>query len=62
MPHAKAALTPRHRLKVARLVVDQGWPISEVSARFHVSWPAVKRWAGRYRTSQSLKETPPLAE
>lgn len=24
MPHPNAALTPRHRLKVARLVVDDG--------------------------------------
>ena len=29
--HANAALTPRHRLKVARLVVDKGWPISEIA-------------------------------
>lgn len=38
MSHANAALTPRHRLKVACLVVDDGWPISEVAARFQVSW------------------------
>lgn len=43
MSHPNAALTPRHRLKVARLVVDDGWPISEVAARFQVSWPTVKR-------------------
>lgn len=34
MSRPNAALTPRHRLKVARLVVDEGWPISEVAARF----------------------------
>jgi len=43
MSHVNAALTPRHRLTVARLVVDDGWPISEVAARFQVSWPTVKR-------------------
>jgi len=48
MTHANAALTPRHRLKVAQLVVDGGYPISEVAARFQVSWPTVKRWADRY--------------
>jgi transposase len=37
MSHPNAALTPRHRLTVARLVVDDGWPISEVAARFQVS-------------------------
>lgn len=47
MSHANAALTPRHRLKVAQLVVEDGWPISEVAARFQVSWPTVKRWADR---------------
>lgn len=30
MSHVNAALTPRHRLKVACLVVDDRWPISEV--------------------------------
>ena len=44
--HANATLTPRHRLKVAQLVVDDGWPISEVAARFQVSWPTVKRLIG----------------
>ncbi len=48
MSHKNAALTPRHRLQVARLVVEDGWPISEVAARFQVSWPTVKRWADRY--------------
>ena len=33
MVHPNAALTPRHRLQVARLVVDDGYPISEVAAR-----------------------------
>ena len=56
MPHANAALTPRHRLIVARLVVEDGWPISEVAARFQVSWPTVKRWADRYRTGQSMQD------
>lgn len=54
MSHANAALTPRHRLKVARLVVDQGWPITEVAARFQVSWPTVKRWVERYRSGESM--------
>lgn len=39
MSHANAALTPRHRLIVAQLAVDDGHPISEVAARFKVSWP-----------------------
>lgn len=48
MSHANAALTPRARLRVARLVVEDGYPISEVAARFQCSWPTVKRWVERY--------------
>ena len=54
--HANAALTPRHRLKVARLVVEAGWPISEVAARFQVSWPTVRRWVDRYRAGESMQD------
>jgi len=54
--HANAALTPRHRLKVARLVVDEEWPISEIAARFQVSWPTVKRWVDRYLSGESMQD------
>ena len=54
--HANATLTPRHRLKVAQLLVDDGWPISEVAARFQVSWPTVKRWVDRYRAGESMQD------
>jgi len=47
--HANAALTPRARLRLARLVVDDGWPIARVAELFQVSWPTAKRWADRYR-------------
>lgn len=56
MSHANAALTPRHRLIVARLVIEDGWPVSEVATRFQVSWPTVKRWADRYRAGQSMQD------
>jgi transposase-like protein len=46
----------RHRLKVAQLVVDQGYPISEVAARFQVSWPTVKRWADRYAAGEPMAD------
>jgi len=42
-------LTPRARLRLARLVVDDGWPITRAAERFEVSWPTAKRWADRYR-------------
>ena len=49
MSHANAALTPRARLRLARLVVDQNWPIARAAERYDVSWPTAKRWADRYR-------------
>ncbi|TDC25365.1 IS481 family transposase [Micromonospora sp. 15K316] len=49
MSHASAALTPRARLRLAKLVVDQGWPIARAAERYDVSWPTAKRWADRYR-------------
>ena len=48
MPHANAPLNERHRLKLARLVVDEGWPIARAAERYDVSWPTAKRWAVRY--------------
>ncbi len=56
MSHRNAALTPRHRLRVARLVVEEGWPISEVAARFQVSWPTVKRWVDRYLAGEPMQD------
>jgi transposase InsO family protein len=47
--HANAALTPKARLKLARLVVDDGWSIARAAERFQVSWPTAKRWVERYR-------------
>ena len=49
MSHANAALTPRARLRLARLIVDQGWPVARAAERYDVSWPTANRWAQRYR-------------
>ena len=47
--HANAALTPRARLRLARLVVEEGWPVARAAERYDVSWPTARRWAERYR-------------
>ncbi len=47
--HANAALTPRARLRLARLIVDQGWPVPRAAERYDVSWRTAKKWADRYR-------------
>ena len=48
MSHANAALTPRHRLRLARLIVDDHQSIVFAARVFNVSWPTAKRWADRY--------------
>ena len=48
MSHANAALTPVQRLRIARLIVDEGWPIAHAAVFFHVASPTAKRWAERY--------------
>jgi transposase InsO family protein len=47
--HANAVLTPRQRLRLARLVVEDNWPKSRVAEFFGVSWKTADRWAERYR-------------
>jgi transposase InsO family protein len=49
MSHANAPLTPTGRLRLARCVVDEGWPLRRAAERFQVSVPTAQRWAGRYR-------------
>jgi transposase InsO family protein len=46
--HANAALTPRARLRLARLIVDFGWPPARAAERYDVSWKTAKKWADRY--------------
>ena len=49
MSHANAALTPRARLRLARLVVDDNWTYAEAAKMFMVSPRTAKKWAERYR-------------
>ncbi len=48
MLHRNAALTPRARLRLARLIIDDLWPVAQAARRFEVSWRTAKRWAERY--------------
>lgn len=47
--HTNAALTPRARLRLAHLIVEQGWPPARAAERYDVSWRTAKQWANRYR-------------
>ena len=48
--HSNAALTPRARLRLARLIVDHGWPAARAAERYDVSWKTAAKWADRYRS------------
>lgn len=50
MVHANAALTPKARLRLARLIVEDGWPVASVANLFMVSPVTARKWAARYRT------------
>ena len=49
MSHANAALTPRARLRLAQLVVDQKWTYAAAAKMFMVAPRTAKKWAERYR-------------
>ncbi len=49
MVHRNAPLTETGRLRLARCIVDDRWPIARAAERFQVSRPTATRWARRYR-------------
>ena len=49
MPHANAPLTELGRLRLARCVVDDHWPLRRAAERFQVAVTTAHRWADRYR-------------
>ena len=49
MSHANAALTPRARLRLARLIVDDRWAAVVAAKMFMVSPVTAHKWAARYR-------------
>lgn len=48
MSHANAALTPRARLRLAELVVNDGWTYAAAAKMFMVAARTAKKWADRY--------------
>ncbi|MDQ5862406.1 MAG: IS481 family transposase [Actinomycetota bacterium] len=47
--HANAMLTPEGRLKLVRLVLEDGWTQARVAERLQVSRATVFRWVSRFR-------------
>ncbi|RBY78249.1 IS481 family transposase, partial [Blastococcus sp. TF02A-26] len=48
MVHRNAPLTETGRLRLARCIVDDGWPVAWAAQRFQVSRPTATRWRDRY--------------
>jgi transposase InsO family protein len=51
VPHRNAPLTETGRLRLARCVVEDGWPLRRAAERFQVSPTTAARWAARYRAA-----------
>ena len=49
MNHPNALLTPRTRLRLARLIIEDGYPATIAAKMFMVSPITARKWAGRYR-------------
>lgn len=49
MHHRNAPLSATGRLRLARCVVEEGYPLRRAAERFNVSVTTAARWAGRYR-------------
>jgi transposase InsO family protein len=47
--HRNSPLSETGRLRLARCVVDEGWPLRRAAERFQVAPTTAARWAGRYR-------------
>ena len=49
MLHANAPLSETGRLRLARCVVDDGWPLRRAAERYQVAVTTAARWSSRYR-------------
>jgi hypothetical protein len=49
--HRNAPLSETGRLRLARCVVEDGWPLRRAAERFQVSVTTAARWASRYRAA-----------
>lgn len=54
--HANAPFAPQGRLRLARLIVDQGWSIRRAAERFQCPPATASKWAMRYRSGLPLTD------
>lgn len=48
MPHRNAPPTEPGRLRLARCVVEDGWPLRRAAERFQVAVTTARRWTNRH--------------
>ncbi len=56
MTHADAPFTPAGRVRLARLIVEDGWPILRAAERFPCSPSTASKWAARHRAGLDLTD------
>ncbi|MCW2787471.1 MAG: putative insertion element ISCmi2 transposase [Marmoricola sp.] len=56
MTHANAPLTPLGRERLAKLIVESGWPARRAAERFQVSPATAAKWAARYRAGLPMTD------
>lgn len=49
MSHANAALTPKARLRLAKMIVEDGWTAASAAKMFMVSPVTARKWSTRFR-------------
>jgi transposase InsO family protein len=54
--HANAPLTPVGRLRLARLIVEDGWTVRRAAERFQCSPATAGKWAARLRCGQPMTD------
>jgi transposase InsO family protein len=54
--HVNAPFAPEGRLRLARLIVDQGWSARRAAERFQCSPATALKWAARWRAGEPLTD------
>jgi len=54
--HVNAPLAPVGRLRLASLIVEEGWSVRRAAERFQVSPTTAAKWAARFRAGQPMTD------
>ena len=56
MTHVNAPFAPEGRLRLARLIVEDGWSARRAAERFQCSPATAAKWAARYRAGEPMRD------